>query len=168
MAGRPLRPRHADPDVQDRLLGVLVVHRATSGDYAGGGSRRGRRARGAVALDTSRLLRESDRRLAEQEALLKAGEALTSELRFDAVIERLVEELRALVNADAADCWTFLPGGSELVCRAVIGLPESEIGRTLPAVGTVGDAIAPVSRCCGEFAATEQPQPSRTTPRLPR
>ena len=54
----------------------------------------------------------------------KAGEALTSDLRFDVVIERLVDELRALVNADAADCWTLLPGGDELVCRAVLGLPE--------------------------------------------
>ena len=50
----------------------------------------------------------------------KAGEALTSDLRFDVVIERLVSELRALVNADAADCWTLaaatararLPGGA--------------------------------------------------------
>ena len=115
---------------QDRLLGVLGFHRSSVGDWrpreialAEAVAREA-----AVALDTSRLLRESDRRLAEQKALLKAGEALTSDLRFDVVIERLVEELRALVNADAADCWTLLPGGSELVCRAVLGLPE-ERGR---------------------------------------
>ena len=115
----------------------------------------------AVALDTSRLLRESDRRLAEQEALLKAGEALTSDLRFDVVIERLVSELRALVNADAADCWTLLPGGSELVCRAVLGLPEEEVGRTIPVAGTIGEAITtgkPVLR--RELAETEQPRPA--------
>ena len=28
------------------------------------------------------------------------------------------------MHADAADCWTFVPGGQELVCRAVLGLPE--------------------------------------------
>ena len=114
----------------------------------------------AVALDASRLLRDSNRRLAEQQALLKAGEALTSELHFDTVIERLVEELRGLVNADAADCWTLLPGRSELVCRAVLGLPEIEIGRTIPVAGTIGEAIAtgkPVLR--REFAETEQPPP---------
>ena len=128
---------------QERLLGVLAFHRSIVGDWSPGeialAEAVAREA--AVALDTSRLLRESDRRLAEQEALLKAGEALTSDLRFDVVIERLVSELRALVSADAADCWTLLPGGSELVCRAVLGLPEEEVGRTIPVAGTIGEAI---------------------------
>ncbi len=100
------------------------------------------RARLAIAIDTSRLLRDSSRRLAEQQSLLKAGEALTSDLRFDVVIERLVEEMRALVNADTAECWTMLPGGSELVCRAVLGLPETEIGRRTAPEGMIGEAIA--------------------------
>ncbi len=147
---------------QERLLGVLAFHRATVGDWSPNeialAEAVAREA--AVAFDTSRLLRESDRRLAEQQALLKAGEALTSDLRFDTVIERLVDELRSLVNADAADCWTLLPGGNELVCRAVLGLPEEEIGRTIPVAGTIGDAIAtgkPVLR--RDFAETEQPPP---------
>ena len=115
----------------------------------------------AIAIDTSRLLRESDRRLAEQQALLKAGEALTSDLRVDVVIDRLVDQMRALVNADAADCWTFAPDGMELVCRAVVGLPESDVGRRIPVTGTIGEAIAsrkPVLR--RDFAATEEPPPS--------
>jgi PAS domain S-box-containing protein len=148
---------------QDRLLGVLAFHRSLVCDWAPTeialAEAVAREA--AVALDTSRLLRDSNRRLAEQQALLKAGEALTSDLRFDTVIERLVEELRALVNADAADCWTLLPGGTELVCRAVLGLPEQEIGRTIPVAGTIGDAITtgkPVLR--REFAETEQPPPT--------
>ena len=123
----------------------------------------------AIALDASTLLRESNRRLAEQQALLKAGEALTSELHFDTVIERLVQELRGLVNADAADCWTLLPGGSELVCRAVLGLPETQIGRTVAVGGTIGEAITsgkPVLR--RDFAATEQPPPGAATPTSPR
>ncbi len=148
---------------QERLLGVLAFHRSIVGDWSPGEialvEAVAREA--AVALDTSRLLRESDRRLAEQEALLKAGEALTSDLRFDVVIERLVSELRALVNADAADCWTLLPGGSELVCRAVLGLPEEEVGRTIPVGGTIGEAITtgkPVLR--SELAEAGQPGPA--------
>ena len=148
---------------QERLLGVLAFHRSLVGDWSpteiGLAEAVAREA--AVAFDTFRLLRESDRRLAEQQALLKAGEALTSDLRFDTVIERLVSELRALVNADAADCWTLLPGGSELVCRAVLGLPEHDVGRTIPVVGTIGEAIAtgkPVLR--RDFAETEQPPPT--------
>jgi PAS domain S-box-containing protein len=161
---RGVRAVLATPIVaQDRLLGVLAFHRSLVGEWrpteialAEAVARET-----AVALDASRLLRDSERRLAEQEALLKAGKALTSDLRFDTVIERLVEELRALVNADAADCWTLLPGASELVCRAVLGLPETEIGRTIPIAGTIGEAIAtgkPVLR--REFAETEQPPPT--------
>jgi GAF domain-containing protein len=83
---------------QDRLLGVLVFHRALVGEWQATeiGLAEAVAREAAVALDSSRLLRESERRLAEQRALLKAGEALTSDLRFDIVIERLVEELRAL------------------------------------------------------------------------
>ena len=140
---------------QERLLGVLAFHRSIVGDWSPGeialAEAVAREA--AVALDTSRLLRESDRRLAEQQALLKAGEALTSDLRFDVVIERLVSELRALVNADAADCWTLLPGGFELVCRAVMGLPEEEVGRTIPVAGTIGEAITTGKPVLGSGAA---------------
>ena len=98
--------------------------------------------RARVAEETSRLLSERERSLAGHQVLLRAGEALTSDLHFGTVIERLVEELRALVNGDAADCWTLLPGGAELVCRAVLGLPEEQVGRTTPVAGTAGEAIA--------------------------
>ncbi len=149
---------------QERLLGVLVLHRLVAGSWSATdiavADAVAREL--AIALDTNRLLRESERRLAEQQALMKAGEALTSDLRFDTVIERLVEEVRALLDADAADCWTFVPGGSELVCRAVVGLPENEIGRTIAIEGTIGEAIAtarPVLRRA--FAETEQPPPTQ-------
>ncbi len=144
---------------QDRLLGVLAFHRSLVGDWSPTeialAEAVAREA--AVALDTSRLLRDSDRRLAEQQALLKAGEALTSDLRFDTVIERLVEELRALVNADAADCWTLLPGGSELVCRAVLGLCRRarSAGRSRSPARS-GTRSRPASRCCG----ASSPRPS--------
>ena len=166
LSERGVRAVLAAPIVaQDRQLGVLAFHRALVGEWRAAeialAEAVAREA--AIALDSSRLLRESERRLAEQQALLKAGEALTSDLRFDTVIERLVEELRALVHADAADCWTLLPGGSELVCRAVLGLPETEVGRRIAVAGTVGEAIAtgqPVLR--RDFAATEQPPPTGT------
>jgi len=115
----------------------------------------------ASAIHMRRLLRDSERRLAEQTSLLNAGQALTSDLRFDSVISRLVEEMRGLVDADAAYCWTVAPGGEALVCRAVLGLPESEVGRRIPLEGTIGEAIAsgkPVLK--RDFAETEEPPPS--------
>ena len=150
---------------QERFLGVLAFHRAIVGDWSPAeialAEAVAREA--AVAFNSSRLLRESDRRLAEQEALLKAGEALTSDLRFDVVIERLVSELRSLVNADAADCWTLVRDGSKLLCRAVLGMPEEEVGRAIPVAGTIGEAITtgkPVLQ--REVAETEQPGVARS------
>jgi PAS domain S-box-containing protein len=126
------------------VIGVLALHREQptvwSADEISLANAVAREA--AIAIETSRLLRESGRRAAEQQALLKAGEALTSDLRFDVVIRRLVEEVRALVNADAAECWTMLPGGSELVCRAVLGLPLAELGRRMAPEGALGEAVA--------------------------
>lgn len=164
LAVRGVRAVLATPILaDDRLIGVLAMHRAEPQSWTPSeialAEAVAREA--AAAIDTGRLFRESDRRLAEQRALLKAGEALTSDLRFDAVIERLVEEMRLLVNADAVDCWTFVAGGQELVCRAVYGLPESEVGRKILPEGTVGEAIAtgkPVLR--RNFGETERPKPT--------
>ena len=148
----------------DRVIGVLGLHRPEPGNWTRSEITLAEAValEAAIAIDTSRLLRESDRRLAEQQALLTAGEALTSDLRVEVVIDRLVEQMRALVNGDAADCWTFAPDGNdELVCRAVVGLPESEVGRRIAAAGTVAEAIdsgKPVLR--RNVASTEQPPPT--------
>jgi two-component system phosphate regulon sensor histidine kinase PhoR len=164
LTNRGVRAVLATPIVAfDRVIGVLGLHRAEPGSWTRSEVSLAEAValEAAIAIDTSRLLRESDRRLAEQQALLRAGEALTSDLRVEVVIDRLVEQMRALVDGDAADCWTFAPDGNELVCRAVVGLPDSEVGRRLPVAGTIGEAIAsgkPVLR--RNFAATEQPPPT--------
>ena len=166
LTNRDTRAVLATPIVAfERVIGVLGLHRTDPTEWQESEITLAEAVahEAATAIDTRRLLRESDRRLAEQRALLKAGQALTSDLRVDVVISRLVQELRALVDADAADCWTFAPEGRELVCRAVVGLPESEVGRRIPQEGTIGEAIAsgqPVLR--RDFAATEQPPPTGT------
>ncbi|MGI9112101.1 MAG: GAF domain-containing protein [Gaiellaceae bacterium] len=146
-----------------RAIGVLGIQRGEPGRWSRGdillAEAVAREAAGAI--QSTRLLRDSERRIAEQGALLKAGEALTSELKFDAVISRLVEELLALVAGDAADCWTLAPGGGELVCRAVLGLPETEIGRRIPVDGTVGKVLATGKAVLQrDFARTERPEPT--------
>ena len=138
---------------------VLVLHWARRG---GALLERGPVPDADIAFETARLLRESERRLAEQTALLEAGQALTSDLHVDSVLERFVEEVRELLGADAADCGMFDETGERLVCRAVRGLPESQVGRSIPPEGTVGEAIAtgkPVLR--RDFAETERPAPSK-------
>ena len=156
LTDRNIRAVLATPIVaSEKVIGILGFHRAepTNWTPAEISLAKAVAREAAIAIEASRLLRESDRRLAEQQSLLKAGEALTSDLRFEVVIERLVEEMRALVNADAAECWTMLPGGSELVCRAVLGLPETELGRRVEPEGLIAEAIAagkPVLRSTAE------------------
>jgi PAS domain S-box-containing protein len=145
LAGRGVRAVLATPIVaSEQVLGVLGFHRGEPGDWTADEISLAKAVarEAAIAIETNRLLRESSRRVAEHQALLKAGEALTSDLRFDVVIRRLVEEVQTLVNADAAECWTMLPGGSELICRAVLGLPETQLGRRVAAEGMLGEAIA--------------------------
>jgi NtrC-family two-component system sensor histidine kinase KinB len=115
----------------------------------------------AIALHTRRLLDENRARLERQTALLRAAEALTEDLEFDSVLRRLVGEAVRIVGADAADCWIFDEDGRTLRCRAVHGLPESELGRRIAPEGTLGAAVSsrrPLLK--RRFAETELPPPS--------
>jgi GAF domain-containing protein len=149
--------------VFDRMVGVVVLHRPEPGSWSDGEiSLAEAVAREAgLALHTARLLRENERRLEEQAGLVNAAQVLTSDLRFDAVIQRLVQEVVTLLRADAADCWIFDEGRRRLRCRAVLGVPERNVGREIPPDGTFKQAIdsaRPVLK--REFATTEDPSPS--------
>ena len=114
-----------------------------------------------LAIHTARLLGENQQRLRRQETLIEAAQVLTSDLRFDSVIGRLVEEVVALTGADAADCWILEPDRALLRCRAVVGVPDWNVGRQIPPEGTIGRALqAGKSVLTHDFAATEQPPPS--------
>ena len=47
---------------------------------------------------------------------------MTSELRLETVLQRLVDEVTKLLDADAADCYLFDADNSLLRCAAVHGL----------------------------------------------
>jgi PAS domain S-box-containing protein len=148
----------------DQVIGVFAAHRAKPGPWSATDVALAESVAGeaGLAIHTARLLQEDARRLGRQSALLKAAQVVTSDLRFDSVLRRLVEEVTALLEADAADCWMFEPGQNVLRCRAVAGLPESEeLGRELPPHGTHAEAIEtgrPVLRT--DFARSEDPPPS--------
>jgi len=149
--------------VFDRLIGVLAVHRNTPGPWAAADVaflEAVARELG-LGLDTARLLADNELRLLRQTALLHAAQTLTGELEFRGVLGVLVSEVVQLLGADAADCWLFDEGRRTLQCRAVHGLPESEIRREIAPDGTIGEAIVarrPVLR--RDFARTEEPSPS--------
>ncbi len=149
--------------VFDRLIGVLAVHRNVPGAWAPADVafvEAVARELG-LGLDTARLLADNELRLLRQTALLHAAQTLTGELEFRGVLGALVSEVVQLLAADAADCWLFDERRRTLECRAVHGLPESELGREIAPDGTIGEAIAarrPVLR--RDFARSEEPNPS--------
>jgi two-component system, OmpR family, phosphate regulon sensor histidine kinase PhoR len=146
-----------------RVIGVFGMHRAERTRWLPGEialAEAVARELG-LAIHTARLLAENEQRLRRQETLIEAAHVLTRDLRFDSVIGRLVEEVVALTGADAADCWILEPDRALLRCRAVVGVPEWNVGRQIPPEGTIGRALQTgKSVLAHDFAATEQPPPS--------
>jgi PAS domain S-box-containing protein len=85
-----------------------------------------------LAIHTANLLEENTRRLGQQQALLKAAQVVTSELRLETVLQRLVDEVTDLLEADAADCYLLDEEGKMLRCVAVNGLPSELLGHEFP------------------------------------
>jgi PAS domain S-box-containing protein len=85
---------------------------------------------------------ESRERLGHQSALLRAAQALSGELELETVLQRLVDELAGLLQADAADCYLYDRERNVLRCAAVHGFDESLVGFEFPAdAGLAGEAI---------------------------
>ena len=127
-----------------RMIGIFGLHRAESGDWGAEDVALAETVAGEVglAIHTARLLRENERRVEEQAALLKAAHALTSDLRFESVLQRLVDEVTPLLRADAADCYLYEPDLRVLRCAAVTGLPGELVGKTVPVGhGLTGRAV---------------------------
>jgi PAS domain S-box-containing protein len=152
--------------VFDRTIGVFGLQRTETGAWSGSDIAVAEAVAGelGIAIHAARLLEEDERRLGLQGALLKAAQVVTSDLRFESVLRRLVDEVAVLFGADAADCWMFEPGSQVLRCRAVYGLDEErDLGRRVPVQGTHAQAIEtgrPV--LTRDVAGTEAPAPRDT------
>ena len=149
--------------VFDRVIGVFGLHRAAEGFWSNAEVSLAETiaAEAGLAVHTARLLDEDERRLGQQTALLKAAQVVTSDLRFESVLRRLVEGVANLVRADAVDCWMFEPDHELLRCRAVLGLPSSELRRRIVPEGTQRAAIEagkPILKT--DWTETEDPRPS--------
>ncbi|MDQ4081968.1 MAG: GAF domain-containing protein, partial [Actinomycetota bacterium] len=126
-----------------QMIGVFGLHRGERGAWSPGELSLAEAVAGEVglAIHAARLLAEDRRRLEQQAALLSAAQVVTSDLRFESVLRRLVDEVATLFGADAADCWMLEPGSDALRCRAVFGLPTAELGRLLAPAGSSAAAI---------------------------
>src|SRR5205085_2103643 len=128
-----------------RPIGVLGLHGAAAGPWSAGEvALTGAVARElALAIHSTRLLEENERRLTEQTSLLRASQVLTSELELDAVLQRLVDEVAGLLRGEAADCYLLDRERAVLRCSAVHGLEAELVGFEFPSDrGLAGRAIA--------------------------
>jgi PAS domain S-box-containing protein len=123
MASTPLRTDGAQ-------LGVLTAQRADAGVWT-----RGELAlleavavELGLAIRLGRLIDENRERLGERSALLRAAEVVSGELELTAVLQRLVDEVAALLQADASDCYLYDRERGVLRCAAVHGLDPSLVG----------------------------------------
>ena len=131
--------------VVDRMIGVLGLHRPTEGPWSRGEISLAEAVAGEIglAIHSAALLEENARRLEQQTALLTAAQVLTSELDFELVIQRLVNEVAQLLGADAADCYLLDSERDLLRCAAVNGLPGELVGFEFPVgAGLASAAIA--------------------------
>ncbi|HEX7082961.1 MAG TPA: GAF domain-containing protein [Gaiellaceae bacterium] len=114
-----------------------------------------------AALRTARLVAENRRRLEQQAALLGAAQVVTSELDLDLVLQRLVEEVTKLLEADAADCYLLDRERGVLRCAAVHGFDASLVGfEFAPDRGAAGAALqeaGPVAQ--DDYATIADPVP---------
>jgi PAS domain S-box-containing protein len=115
--------------VFERTIGALVLHREQPEPWSPTDAALAESVAREIglALHTAQLLEENRKRLARQAALVQAAQAMTSELRVETVLQRLVVEVTKLLDADAADCYLLDTRRGMLRCAAVYGLPAELI-----------------------------------------
>jgi NtrC-family two-component system sensor histidine kinase KinB len=114
----------------DQLIGVLGLHRSAPGPWSEGEVALAEAVARelALAIHSARLLDENQQRLAQQTALLRAAQVVTSELELEAVLQRLVDEVARLLGCEAADCYLLDAEHGMLRCAAVHGLEHGLVG----------------------------------------
>ncbi len=128
----------------DETLGVFGLHRSTAGPW----TRSDIAVAEAVARETgialhiARLLAENEEQLRLQRSLFGAAQHVTAELEVEAVLQRLVDELAALLGVGAADIYLHDARRRVLRCAAVHGLPDDLVGVEFPDdLGLAAEAV---------------------------
>ncbi len=149
--------------VFDRMIGIFGFHRPDPRAW----SRADISLAEAVAREiglavhAASLLELNERRLEQQHALLKAAQAVASELRVETVLQRLVVEVTNLIDADTADCYLLDEDGTVLRCAAVNGLDPALVEFEFPADrGLAGEALRTGrSAVSNDYAQRDEPFP---------
>jgi PAS domain S-box-containing protein len=147
--------------VFDRTIGALGLHRATARPWTAADVSLAEAVSREIglALHTAQLLEENRTRLDRQAALVQAAQVMTSELRVETVLQRLVVEVTKLLDADAADCYLLDTRRGMLRCAAVYGLPAELIEFEFPADRALAGEAMRRGRgtVSGEYESVEAP-----------
>jgi PAS domain S-box-containing protein len=130
--------------VFDELIGVFALHRTTAGHWTASDVTVAEAvAREAgLAVRVARLLSEREEQVRLQKSLFGAAQNVTSELEVETVLQRLVDELAALLGLHAADVYLYDERRGMLRCAAVHGLPTDLVGFEFPAdEGAAAEAV---------------------------
>lgn len=129
---------------RERTLGVISFVSSASDRHYGPldlGFAEDLARRAAMAVDNSRLYRDSERQRREAEALTGVNRLITETLEPDAVGQRILESVRQLANARMAALYRLEPVSGDLRLLAGIGA-EVDWNRVLPkGTATLGLAI---------------------------
>jgi PAS domain S-box-containing protein len=149
--------------VFEETIGVFAFHRPEASEWTDAEVALAEAVAREVglAIHTANLLAENTKRLDQQQALLKAAQVVTSELRLETVLQRLVVEVTELLDADAADCYLLDEDGKTLRCAAVNGLSSELLEYEFPAdVGLSGAAVqSGRSALSNEYSAESESVP---------
>ncbi|MFL6005644.1 MAG: GAF domain-containing protein [Gaiellaceae bacterium] len=130
--------------VFDEVIGVFALHRTTVGHWSASDVTVAEAvAREAgLAVRVARLLSEREEQVRLQKSLFSAAQNVTSELEVETVLQRLVDELAALLGLHAADIYLLDERSGVLRCAAVHGLPAALVGFEFPAEeGAAAEAV---------------------------
>ena len=148
----------------DRSLGALGLHSAEARSWSPAEVSLAEAVSREVglALYNAQLLEENRTRLERQAALVQAAQVMTSELRVETVLQRLVVEVTKLLDADAADCYLYDVPRGMLRCAAVYGLPSELIEFEFPAdTALAGEAMRRGhGTVSSEYEEFEMPHPA--------
>jgi len=114
--------------VFDQLIGVLALHRTEPGRWSPeevGLTEAVAREIG-LAIHVARLLRDNERRIAQQGAFFRIAEMLGQSLSLSATLDALAQVAVDAFTGDAAA--VFVPRGEELELAASVRLPEALAG----------------------------------------
>ena len=123
--------------VFDEVIGVFALHRTTAGHWTASDVTVAEAvAREAgLAVRVARLLSEREEQVRLQKSLFGAAQNVTSELEVETVLQRLVDELAALLDLHAADVYLYDERRGMLRCAAVHGLPDGPRRLRVPGGG---------------------------------